>query len=76
MLVLTRKLRERIVIRLGGQTVIVQIVDIERDRVRVGLTAPASVTIHREEVARRIKEWQEDLEAADRAAADNQIGPQ
>ena len=51
MLVLTRKRAEEIVI---GQAVIVRILEIHGDRVRVGITAPPEVAVHRQEVARAI----------------------
>lgn len=58
MLVLSRKREERIALRIPGGTVIppeglpieVCIVDIRGDKVRVGLTAPECVSIHRQEV--------------------------
>lgn len=50
MLVLTRRKEERIVIQLGGQDVVVQVVGIERNRVRLGITAPPEVALHREEL--------------------------
>jgi len=56
MLVLTRKTDEQLVITLGNETVLVRILDVARDRVRVGITAPRSVAVHREEVARRIQD--------------------
>jgi carbon storage regulator len=62
MLVLTRKKNEQLVIRLGDETVLVRILDVARDRVRIGITAPKSVAVHREEVARRIQEWQGELD--------------
>ena len=55
MLVLTRKMDEQIVIQLGDQNVVVQVVAIDRDRVRLGITAPPEVRVHREEVRRRIE---------------------
>jgi carbon storage regulator len=55
MLVLTRKLDEKIVIELGEQTVVVRVVAIERDRIRLGIDAPPEVPIHREEVWQRIE---------------------
>ncbi len=55
MLVLTRKIDEQIVIQLGDQDVVVRVVAIDRDRVRLGIVAPADVAIHREEVVRRIE---------------------
>ena len=62
MLVLSRKKDEQIVIKLGDQTVVVRILSVVRDRVRVGIVAPPEVAVHREEVARRIQGWQEDLD--------------
>jgi carbon storage regulator len=54
MLVLTRKKNEQIVITLGTQVVFVRVLEVCRDRVRLGIVAPKAVTIHRDEVARRI----------------------
>jgi carbon storage regulator len=65
MLVLTRKKDEQIVITLGEETVFVRILDVARDRVRVGITAPRSVAIHREEVARRIQALLDDADLAE-----------
>jgi carbon storage regulator CsrA len=62
MLVLTRKKDEKLVVRLGDQTVVVHVLSVVRDRVRIGIIADPSVAVHREEVARRIPEWKEDLE--------------
>ena len=58
MLVLSRKKNEQLVIRLGEETVLVRVLELAHDRVRIGITAPKSVAIHREEVARRIQELQ------------------
>lgn len=66
MLVLTRRKFEQLVITLGDQTVLVRVIDVGRDRVRLGITAPKEVAIHREEVARRIEA--EKLEHADAEA--------
>jgi carbon storage regulator len=60
-LVLSRGAGESIMI---GADVVVTILEIRGDVVRVGIDAPRSVTVHREEV------YQE-LEAANRAAADS-----
>jgi len=62
MLVLSRKKDEQIVIRIGGEMVVVRIVDMGRDRVRLGVIAPTTVTVHREEVARRLDDWQKELD--------------
>lgn len=52
MLVLARKEKERIVI---ADEIELCVVKISGDRVRIGITAPKSVTVHRHEVAERIK---------------------
>ena len=57
MLVLSRKLHEQIVIQIGEHKVVICVVDLARDRVRLGVVAPPEVSIHREEVARRIADW-------------------
>ena len=49
MLVLTRKLHERIII---GESIIVEVVDIDRGKIRLGITAPRDVPVNREEVFR------------------------
>ena len=51
MLVLTRKPGEAIVI---GDGITVTVVEVKGGRVRLGLSAPAEVTIHREELQRKI----------------------
>lgn len=51
MLVLSRKLNERIVI---ADNIVVTVVDIRRDVVRLGFEAPKEIPIHRQEVAEAI----------------------
>ena len=53
MLVLSRKEDQSIVI--GGE-IVVSVVDIGRGRVQLGVTAPPHMTVHREEIHRRIQE--------------------
>jgi carbon storage regulator len=53
MLVLSRKCGQSIVI--DGR-VVVQVIDIGRGRVQIGIAAPAQMPIHREEVYRRIEQ--------------------
>ena len=48
MLVLSRRANQSIVI---GSDIIVRVLDIRGDQVRIGVEAPRSVTVHREEVA-------------------------
>lgn len=51
MLVLTRRVGEEIVI---GDMVRVTIVAVHNQRVKLGVTAPSQVTVHREEVHQRL----------------------
>ena len=62
MLVLSRKLNEQIVINLGDKTVVVRVVGLSQGCVRLGISAPADVAVHREEVARRIAEWERETQ--------------
>lgn len=52
MLVLTRKGNQRIII---GNDVIVEILELKGKQVRVGITAPKTIPVHREEVFLRVK---------------------
>lgn len=54
MLVLTRRVGEEIVI---GDVIRVKIVAMDNQRVRLGITAPQQVTVHREEVHQRRQEF-------------------
>ena len=55
MLVLSRHRNQSIIIRVpGGPEIKMQVVDIRGDKVRLGITAPAEVSVHREEVQRAI----------------------
>ncbi|HEY0259172.1 MAG TPA: carbon storage regulator CsrA [Lacisediminihabitans sp.] len=53
MLVLTRKVGERIVI---GDDIVVTILDVRGDGVRIGIDAPRGVRIQREEVLQAVAE--------------------
>jgi len=53
MLILSRKQGQSIVI---AQDIVVNVVDMGRGRVQIGVTAPAHLPIHREEIHRRIRE--------------------
>jgi carbon storage regulator len=53
MLVLSRKRNETIVI---DNNIEVVVVEIRGDRVRLGITAPSDVTVHRREVVAKIEE--------------------
>ena len=59
MLVLTRRVSQSIVI---GTDVVVTVLEVRGDQVRIGVSAPRDVDVHREEVF-------EELQEANRAAA-------
>ncbi len=69
MLVLSRKRDEKIILGEGEITIVV--VDIRSDKVRLGIKAPADISVHREEIF-RIKQ----REAAQRKedAKDSEVG--
>ena len=48
MLVLSRKLGEKIVI---GDNIVVTVVKIDRNQIRIGIEAPHEVPVYREEIA-------------------------
>jgi carbon storage regulator len=48
MLVLSRKLGEKIVI---GDNIVVTVVKIDRNQIRIGIEAPSDVPVYREEIA-------------------------
>jgi carbon storage regulator len=53
LLILTRKIGETVAI---GDEVKVQVVEVKGRQVRLGITAPAALAVHREEVFQRIME--------------------
>ena len=53
MLILTRKLGESITI---GDDIKIQVLEIKGKQVRIGINAPKSFSIHREEIYQRIQE--------------------
>jgi carbon storage regulator len=57
MLVLSRKIGEHVII---GDSIRVTVVSIRGDKVRLGFTAPDEVTVHREEVYRKIRSTSDD----------------
>jgi carbon storage regulator len=56
MLILTRRVGETVVI---GNDVTVTILGVKGNQVRVGINAPKTVAVHREEIYERIKREQE-----------------
>ncbi len=63
MLVLTRKTDESVII---GDEIAVTVLGVEGDHVKLGITAPRKVSVHRQEVYEQIKEANE---AAARSAS-------
>ena len=56
MLILTRRVGESVVI---GDDIGVTILGVKGNQVRIGITAPKDVTVHRQEIYERIKSEQE-----------------
>ena len=61
MLVLSRKKDEKIII---GDKISIMVVDVQGDKVRLGIEAPREVTVHREEVYQAIQKKQAEPTAA------------
>ena len=61
MLVLSRKLGEKIVI---GDNVVVTVVKIDRNQIRIGIEAPTDVPVYRQEIAPNRVEKQNTSEPA------------
>ena len=66
MLVLSRHRDESIMI---GDDVVVTIVDIRGDKVRLGIDAPTSIPVHRQEVYEAIKRENEQASKLDSSSA-------
>ena len=60
MLVLSRQRDESIMI---GDDVEITIVDVRGDKVRLGITAPSNISVHRKEVWEIIKKERKDLQS-------------
>ena len=57
MLILTRRVGEAVVI---GEEVTVTVLGVKGNQVRIGVNAPKSVSVHRDEIFERIKTERED----------------
>ena len=56
MLVLTRKMCESIII---GDDIVITVLDVKGNSARLGIAAPANISVHREEIYNRIKNGEE-----------------
>jgi carbon storage regulator len=68
MLVLSRKLGESIVI---GSDITITVLEVRGDQIRLGIDAPRSVTVHREEVYQEVA--RENASAVASAAKDSPL---
>ena len=64
MLILTRRIGEKVVI---GDAIQVIVLGVKGNQVRIGINAPADVTVHREEIFNRIHHDRDALVAEPRA---------
>ena len=62
MLILTRRVGERLMI---GDDVSVTVLGVKGNQVRIGVDAPSSVAVHREEIYERIQAERQSVVASD-----------
>lgn len=62
MLILTRQKGQSIIIGMGEDMVEVSIVDIRGDNIRLGITAPRYISVHRKEIYEEIQKEKKDKE--------------
>ncbi|KIQ97477.1 carbon storage regulator CsrA [Lysobacter sp. A03] len=67
MLILTRRVGETLMI---GDSVTVTVLGVKGNQVRVGITAPKDVAVHREEIYQRIQRGEDADTAADTEVKD------
>jgi carbon storage regulator len=72
MLVLTRRVGESILI---GDDIVVTVLELNRDQVRIGIRAPRSVSVHREEVYQEILLSNQAAAADDASLVSTVVGP-
>jgi carbon storage regulator len=68
MLVLSRQRDESIII---GDNIVVTVVDIQRDKVRLGIEAPKNIPVHRQEVYETIQRENESVRGLENQAESN-----
>jgi carbon storage regulator len=66
MLILTRRVGETVMI---GDDVTITVLGVKGNQVRVGISAPKTVAVHREEIYERIKREQQGSEPTERPKA-------
>ena len=71
MLVLSRQKDESIII---GDDVEITIVDVRGDKVRLGINAPRSISVHRKEIYEAIQREKEEKSKEDAEGADDWLG--
>ncbi|MGU9977927.1 MAG: carbon storage regulator CsrA [Candidatus Oxydemutatoraceae bacterium WSBS_2016_MAG_OTU14] len=59
MLILTRKIGESLVI---GDNIAVTVLGIKGSQVRIGINAPQEISVHREEIYKKVQESKDDTE--------------
>ena len=61
MLVLTRKVGETVLI---GDDISISVLNIRGNQVKIGIKAPKDVSVHRDEIYRRIKQFSEEQKSS------------
>jgi carbon storage regulator len=56
MLILTRRISEKIIIDIGGELIEVVPLDVNGSQVKIGVQAPRHIDVHREEIFNKIQQ--------------------
>lgn len=70
MLILTRRVGENVIV---GDDIVISVIEVRGDAVRIGIQAPRSVSVHREEVYIELQKANEAAAAAG-GASDESLG--